>query len=70
MTEERSPLRIITYLVPSIPVELFETLSDYLESELKRETLLTIESRFHGPLTSRTDPFESNAADLGRLIID
>lgn len=59
------PLRIITYLVPSLPVELFETIAQYLENSLDRESFLIYESRFIGPQVDRHDPFKTNMADLG-----
>lgn len=62
---DRLPLRVITYLVPSISVEVFETFTQYLESALQREAMLIYESRFGGPLSSRADPFKENIADLG-----
>ena len=65
MAEHQRPLRIITYLVPGLAVELFETLTQYLEVSLKRETMLIYESRFNGPPSNRVDPFKTDLADLG-----
>lgn len=66
MTEQcKLPLRIITYLVPGLHVELFETLCHYLETSLGRETMLIYESQFIGPESSRSDPFATKVADLG-----
>jgi len=61
-------LRLITYLVPSHPVELYECVAHYLEDELKVRTTLMYESRdiidlFDG----RPDHFTLNEADLGTL---
>ncbi|XP_057367731.1 uncharacterized protein LOC130688730 [Daphnia carinata] len=65
MTEQcKLPLRIITYLVPGLSVELFESISQYLESSLGKETMLFYESRFDGPQSDRIDPFETKVADL------
>lgn len=66
MAEHQRPLRILTYLVPGIEVELFETIAQFLEVSLKRETMLIYESRFNGPPASRVDPFKTDLADLGR----
>lgn len=65
MSEKTQPLRLITYLVPSIPVELFETIAGYLEHALKRESVLLYESRFNGPMKDRVDLFKANIADIG-----
>lgn len=65
MTEQfKLPLRIITYLVPGLSVELFENISQYLEASLGTETMLFYESRFNGPQSDRIDPFKTNVADL------
>lgn len=66
---DQLPLRVITYLVPGLPVELFETIAQYLESCLKRSTLLIYESRFAGPQNEQLDPFKTNCADLGIIFI-
>ncbi len=66
--QQQVPLRIITYLVPGLTVELFETISQYLEVSLNRETMLIYESRFTGPQSDRSDPFKTNTADLGIYI--
>jgi hypothetical protein len=62
---QKRPLQIITYLVPGLNVELFETLAQYLESSLGKETTLVYESRFIGPQPDRIDPFKNKIADLG-----
>jgi hypothetical protein len=62
---QKRPLQIITYLVPGLNVELFETLAQYLESSLGKETTLVYESRFIGPQPDRIDPFKNKTADLG-----
>lgn len=59
-------LRIITYMCPSHPVELYELLMLYLEEELKVEANLIYESRSPGPLPDRVDPFTSDSVDLGK----
>ncbi|WAR01314.1 hypothetical protein MAR_007872 [Mya arenaria] len=65
MTEARENLRAITYLSPSLPVELFETILEYLEEVTGRDGYLTYESRWSGPPKDRVDPFTSNLADIG-----
>ena len=63
------PLRLVTYLVPSYPVELFETLAQYLEEALGCETTLGVESRFDAPASGRCDPFRAGLADLGTHLL-
>lgn len=65
---DQLPLRVITYMVPGFPVELFETISQYLEATLDKPTLLIYESRFNGPQSKEFDPFKTNSADLGKLL--
>lgn len=69
MAENQRPLRLMTYLVPGLPVELFETIAQYLEATLQQQTMLIYESRFNGPLSSRVDPFKADLADLGKFFI-
>ncbi|KAG8232788.1 hypothetical protein J437_LFUL012681 [Ladona fulva] len=57
-------LRIITYLCPGHPVELYETLMSYLEEQIGCEALLIYESRSVKELRDREDPFTANLADL------
>ena len=66
MNDQVQPLRMISYLVPSLPVEMFETISHYLEEALHRPSMLIYESRYTGPDPKLNyDPFKSNTADLG-----
>ena len=67
--QQKLPLQIITYLVPSMSVELFEAIAQYLESSLGRETTLVYESRFIGPQPARIDPFKTKTADLGNYFL-
>lgn len=60
-------LRLITYQAPSIPVEFYTLLGQYLESKLKCHVYMMVESRSEGPLTDRPDPFTQNEADVGIL---
>ncbi|XP_072156510.1 probable ABC transporter phosphonate/phosphite binding protein PhnD2 isoform X2 [Bemisia tabaci] len=63
-TEERPTLRLVTYMCPSHPVEMFETIMAYLEEEVKVKAVLQYESRHPGPLPDREDPFEHDLIDL------
>ncbi|GFQ98316.1 uncharacterized protein TNCT_469761 [Trichonephila clavata] len=53
-----------TYLSPSMPVEYFEMILQYLESKLGIHTTLLYESRWEGPRAEREDPFMSGYLDL------
>lgn len=66
---ESTPLRLITYLVPSLNVELFEAIAGYLEYALKKESILMYESRFNGPMSNRTDLLKANLADIGKSLL-
>lgn len=66
--KDQAPLRIISYLVPGLPVELFETIAHYLEAVINRPSLLIYESRYTGPHPKQHDPFRSNTADLGKYL--
>jgi len=52
-------LRIITYLAPSLPLALFETIAGRLGAELMRE------ERISGPLAGDDEPFSRGDADIG-----
>ncbi|KAK7791848.1 hypothetical protein R5R35_011051 [Gryllus longicercus] len=64
MSAKKSKLRVITYMCPSHPVELYELLIRYLEEELNCEGYLLYESRNTGPLPDRVDPFTDNIVDI------
>ncbi|GAB6033535.1 hypothetical protein CHUAL_013409 [Chamberlinius hualienensis] len=57
-------LRFATYLSPSIPVEYYETIIRYVESQLNISTTLMYESRWDGPPKDRPDPFTTNDVDI------
>ncbi|KAH9515086.1 hypothetical protein Btru_019165 [Bulinus truncatus] len=59
-----SRLRIWTYMCPDIPMETFTLLRNCLEAATGIEADLCIEDRFPGPPPDRTDPFNSNLADI------
>ncbi|XP_033747530.1 uncharacterized protein LOC117332650 [Pecten maximus] len=63
MSEKK--LRMITYLSPGLPVQLFEVLMQYLEEITGMETYLIYESRWTGPPRERTDPFTADEVDIG-----
>ena len=54
-----------TYLVPSIPVEFFVTILDYIETKLGYTTTLLYEPRHHAPRIDVQDPFASGYLDIG-----
>ncbi|XP_042856989.1 uncharacterized protein LOC122243452 [Penaeus japonicus] len=55
MTSESKVLRLATYMCPSLPVEYYEFLADYLETELGTRTILLYDSRRPGPDSQRGD---------------
>ncbi|GIY73918.1 uncharacterized protein CEXT_315021 [Caerostris extrusa] len=57
-------LRAGTYLAPSIPVEYYEMILQYLESKLGIQSTLLYESRWEGPRAEREDPFMSAYLDI------
>ncbi|ELU14922.1 hypothetical protein CAPTEDRAFT_227826 [Capitella teleta] len=59
------PLRLMTYLSPGIPLELYQVYQHYLEEVLQRSTILMVESRCSGPLADRPNPFTTNQVDVG-----
>jgi len=63
-TTPKTLLRAVTYLVPSIPVEFFEAVLQYLEVRLDVEYALRYESRWEWPQTSRRNPFNENEVDI------
>ncbi|XP_060561634.1 uncharacterized protein LOC132721365 [Ruditapes philippinarum] len=65
MSDSKEKLRLVTYLSPGIPVEIFETLMNYLEEVTGRDAYLRYESRWPGPPADRTDPFTDNEVDIG-----
>ena len=60
----KRPLRVITYLAPSIPERFFRVIADHLGQHLGGGAELTVEGRTSGPLPG-DDPFEYDEADLG-----
>ncbi|CAG0905013.1 unnamed protein product [Cyprideis torosa] len=65
MSEETGRLRVATYLVPSIRVQFFEFVAQYLEEALKKPVTLIYESRGHGGFVEgHGDPFEQDECDI------
>nr|CAD7431937.1 unnamed protein product [Timema monikensis] len=60
-------LRLVTYMCPSHPVELYELVLQYLEEQVECEATLMYESRSAGPLPDRVDPFTSDTVDIAFL---
>lgn len=57
-------LRLMTYLSPGIPIQVFEVLLHYLEEVTGMEGYLITESRWSGPPAERGDPFIDDIADV------
>lgn len=68
MFEERRELRIVTYMCPSHPVQLYEVILELLEQSLECYTTLQYESRVPGPFPDRPNPFSTNKIDLGKSV--
>ncbi len=66
-TPRKRPLRALTYLSPSLPVELFELVTDHLAQQLDREITLEVNDRHSGPMHSDHDPFAASEVDLAFL---
>jgi len=67
MSSDRSPLRAITYLAPSHPLELFEILCGVISEATDREVQLAVEKRHSGPMHTDHDPFATDEVDIGFL---
>ena len=64
----RRKLRLITYLSPGVPIQVFETIRDYLEEKTGCHAYIIMESRWSGPNLDREDPFTADEADIGRTL--
>jgi phosphonate transport system substrate-binding protein len=60
-------LRLLTYLAPGLPLELFAAVAQYLESALRTRVVVICETRVSAPDPRETDPFTDGAADVGFL---
>lgn len=63
----KTELRIVTYMCPTHPVQLYELIIELLESALNCYTTLQYESRTPGPFPDRPDPFSNDKVDLGKF---
>jgi phosphonate transport system substrate-binding protein len=63
MRAPATPLRLLSYLAPSIPEGLFELVASAIEAKTGTAVALDFETSVSGP-TPETDPFVSGRADL------
>src|SRR5688572_7348720 len=59
------PLRVRTWLAPSLPLALFETLADRIALHTGRHVELSSEPTWSGPLPWLDDPFARGEVDVG-----
>ncbi|CAH0691914.1 unnamed protein product [Spodoptera exigua] len=64
MSQNKQELRVVTYMCPTHPIQLYELILELLEEALGCYTTLQYESRSPGPLPDRPDPFSTNKVDL------
>ncbi|KAL0883068.1 hypothetical protein ABMA27_016538 [Loxostege sticticalis] len=64
MSKGIEDLRIITYMCPTHPVQLYELIMELLEESFGCYTSLQYESRTPGPFMDRPDPFTTDKVDL------
>lgn len=60
-----SQLRAVTYLCPSLPVELFQAILELLEEETGLQATLLYDWRAEGPAEAKPSPFLTNDVDIG-----
>lgn len=58
------PLRLLSYLAPSVPAALFEALATHLRTALDRDVETTFDSSRSGPRPGEPDPFRTGEVDL------
>ena len=58
-------LKLISYLAPSIPAGLYETVATAIRELMGMEVDLQFEERISGPLQGDENPFTTGKADLG-----
>lgn len=61
------PLRLLTYLAPSLPRELFEAIGAHLGRATGREVSVRCETRLSAPPAGEADPLSTGEADLAFL---
>lgn len=66
MSQTKPELRVVTYMCPTHPVQLYELILELLEEALDCHTTLQYESRSPGPFTDRPDPFSTDKVDIGK----
>lgn len=66
MSQIKPELRVVTYMCPTHPVQLYELLLEVLEEALDCHTTLQYESRSSGPFPDRPDPFSTDKVDIGK----
>ncbi|KAI5637252.1 ABC transporter, phosphonate, periplasmic substrate-binding protein domain-containing protein [Phthorimaea operculella] len=64
MSGEKADLRVVTYMCPTHPVELYQLVVELLEAALGCWATLQYEHRGPGPLPDRPDPFTGNKVDV------
>jgi phosphonate transport system substrate-binding protein len=58
-------LRMISYLAPSLPYDLFGLVARHVSDRCDVDTALEFETRISGPLEGDDDPFADGRADVG-----
>jgi phosphonate transport system substrate-binding protein len=58
-------IRLISYLAPSIPAELFELVARHVAQRCGVETAIEFDPTISGPLAGDDDPFADGRADIG-----
>jgi ABC-type phosphate/phosphonate transport system substrate-binding protein len=60
----KQKLRMMTYLYPGLPLELYQTYQRYLETVLGCRSYLSVETRWSAPPCGELDPFTADDIDL------
>lgn len=68
VSEKQGSLRLLTYLYPGWPLELFQMFQRHLEESLSTACYLSIETRWSAPPSAdgRVDPFTADDTDIGK----
>ncbi|KAM3965105.1 phosphonates-binding periplasmic protein [Aphomia sociella] len=64
MSQSKPEFRIVTYMCPTHPVQLYELIMELLEEALGCYTSLQYESRSPGPFPECPDPFSNDKVDI------
>ncbi|MEC9051227.1 MAG: PhnD/SsuA/transferrin family substrate-binding protein, partial [Actinomycetota bacterium] len=62
-----TPIRMVTWLAPGLPLALFEAVREALEGELGVPVSLEARTKLSGPVIGSRDPFGEGLAELGFL---